>query len=409
MSRNRKWWHKANHDRVLRDQFVWNLPDEALGLLTRIQCMTGSTERGHETGVLCSEAGDKMSADELAFLLSRGDAEQEARIMHRLSVLARAKQICPRALERGQIKLLHWQEDQEMPASQDGERKRSEADERMAEEVQAFRPDLVRFFAKLGNRAVTDGELLSFIKAVTGKYSKTQNKFLEFLWSEGVLARDADGLNRLASLAPPAPAGVGFSGGGAASPTLAGTGEENFPNGKFPVEIDPDPETDIDLGMRIHSQLDSAGDGGGAGGASEAGDTGSRERPAFCRTPSAASGSPPDASGDKPCQFVLQEPGDAWRCSDVLAASIEFLSRCPGWQEKRYGNNPSSSVVLRSKWRELRENPHVGPEEAERIWRACLDGAITDKLDRQGWKSWVAIFMKRMRVQVDVLKPMGVK
>jgi hypothetical protein len=394
---------------VLRDQFVWNLPDEALGLLTRIQCMTGSTERGHDTGVLCTEAGDKMSADELAFLLSRGDAEQEVRIMHRLSLLSRAKQICPRALERGQIKLLHWQDDQEMPATQDSDRKRSEADEKLVEEVKAFRPHLERLFAKLGGRAVSDAELLSFIKAARGGYLKTQNKFLEFMWSEGVLARDADGLSTLASLASPAPAGVGFSGGGAASPTLDGAGEENFPVGKFPIEIDPETEPDIDLGMRIHSQLDSAGDGGGAGEASEAGNTGHWERPAFCRPETAAaSGSPPDAFGAKPCQFVLQESGDAWRCSDPLAASIEFLSRCPGWQEKRYGNNPSSSVVLRSKWRELREASHVGPEEAERIWRTCLDGAITDKLDRQGWKTWVAIFLKRVRVQLEVLKPMEV-
>lgn len=449
MSRCRKWWHKTNHDRVLRDQFVWNLPDEALGLLKRLECMVGSTERGHEKGVLCSDSGDKMSVDELTFVLSHGDADREALLRHRLALLARAKQLCPRALESGFVKLIHWAEDQEMPASVDNDRKRSEADEQLAKDARSFRSHLERLVSKLGNRRVSEGEVLSFIKAVRGGYSKTQNKFFEFLCSERVLIRDADGLYALAALAPEVPAGVGFMDSGDGPAGGVGAGAGNFPCGKFPIEIDPDPEEDPEMERPSSFQLDSAGAGGGTSGASAgrpAAFTGGFERTgkgrtAFCRPETrSASGSPPDASGTRgmddgrrrtddgagravaresgmeseqaeggglgtPSPYRLIEPGDAYRCGDPVAASIEFLSQCPGWQQKRSANQPSSAVALRGRWGELLNDPEIGPEVAERIWRVCLDQAITDRLERQGWTSWVAIFQSRIKRQVAMYKP----
>jgi hypothetical protein len=405
--------------------------------------MTGSTDRGHESGVLCSESGDKLAVDKLTFILSRGDEAAEALIVHRLQLLARAEQICQRSLERGFVKLLHWRDDQEMPASADGSRKRSRAEEKEAGEAVAFRPHLEKLFARTGKEVVTEGDVLSFIKAARGGYPKTQKRFFQFLLSEGVLARDREGLVALAALASPAPAGVGFSGSGDAPPEEAGDGEENFPDGKFPIETEPekDPETE----MGIHPQLDSAGVGGGTVEASAAHLVGSQGgshfertgegkppfssgRTAFCRPESgaaavhegshfersgtrSASGSPPDAlrneGGHEASPYGLVEPGDAYRCSDPLAASVEFLSQCPGWQAKRSANQPSSAVALRGKWTQLREDPAIGPEIAETIWRTCLDQAITDRIERQGWKSWVAIFQSRIKRQADVYRPMG--
>lgn len=374
MSRNRKWWHKTNHDRLMRDQFVWNLPDEVLGLLKRLECWVGSTERGHETGFLCHEDGEKISRPALTLQLSRGDKKVEAKIDRRLEMLANAKELCPLALKRGQVRLLKWQSDQEAPATVDSARMRESSDEAMVKEAKAFRPELQRYFNKLGDRPVSDGDLLSFIKAMRGGYSKTQKKFLEILKSEGVLTCDSDSLSTLASLATDSPAGVGLSGDRSGSATNVGTGSENLSERKF--SINPDSEPNIDLGMRIHSQLDSAGDGESV------------------------------ASEARPITFALCEPSDAYRCPDPLAASIEFLSQCPGWSEKRFQNKPSSAVVLRSRWRELREDPTIGSAEAERIWRTCLDAAITDRLDRQGWKCWVAIFQTRVLRQVEVLRPL---
>lgn len=422
MSRSRKWWHKCNHDRVLRDQLAWNLPDEALGLLKRIECMVGSTDPGHETGILHTESGEKMPVSKLTQIFSRGDEVAEAQLVRRLDQLARAEQICPRALERGQIKLIHWKADQEMPSNADGSRKRSEAEDKEAAGAITFREHLEKLFACLGKSAVTESDVLSLIKAARGGYPKTQKRFLQFLLSEGVLTRDREGHVALAALASPAPAGIGFSGSGDASTGAVGAGMENFPNGKFPIEIDPEPEKR----MGYHSQLDSAGAEWGAGEASAGRRAALQGRP-HCKRPEtrSASGSPPDASagrdsefavhgsgpsprgsGQHPAEFGLVEPGDAYRCSDPLRASIDFLSQCPGWAQTRFGARPCSAAVLRGRWRDLRKDPDLGPEVAEQIWRTCLDQAITDRIERQGWKSWVAIFMKRVHRKTEFFKPM---
>lgn len=419
MSRNRKWWHKCNHDRVMRDQFVWSLPDRALGVLMRLECMTGSTDEGGATGFVCAEDGSRVSVDDFIFLFARGDEQREKQIVDDLHLLARVKQLCPRALERGQLRLLSWAQDQEMPASQDNARKRSAADEKLLTEASAWGDELERLSARLGGRrAFSDDEVLSYIKARRNGYAKTNLKFLEFLIESGVCARGADGLVTLASLASPAPAGVGFSGVGCPSTQDAGASGEVSLVGKFPQEREL--ETESRKGRHSSSQLDSAGRM--EGGAGEASDrlAGPRERPAFCRTPVSASGSPPDAScpedGGRKTEVgavhgfersvsnggtALVEPGDAYRCADPLRAAIEFLERSPGWSASRYGDRPCSATVMRAKWRDLRQA--IGAEESERIWRVVLDQAITDKLERQGWRNWVGLFLTRVDRQAKFI------
>lgn len=95
----------------------------------------------------------------------------------------------------------------------------------------------------------------------------------------------------------------------------------------------------------------------------------------------------------------MREPGDAYRCDDPLRASIDFLARCPGWAQTRFGDRPCSATVLRAKWRDLRES--IGASEAERIWRVVLDQAITDRLERQGWRNWVGLFITRIDRQAE--------
>ena len=365
MSRSRKWWHKVNHDRLLRDQFVWNLPDEVLGLLTRIQCMAGSTEKGHASGVLYAESGEKISVDDFCFLMSRGNKEQAAVVRERLDVLCQAKQLI---VKNGSIKLASWEGDQELPANLDCDRKRSSADEALASAARGFVDELERFSTRLCRREFSEPELLSFIKARRGGYLKTQKRFLEVLIETGVCRYDADGLVALASLAPAAPAGVGFSGAGGDGAESAGGLGENFPNGKFPIE--PDPEEESRKGSYLTSQLDSAGGGG------------RRER-----------------SEEEFPAVVLDVPGDAYRVEDVLAASMSFLCRSPGWQGRRCGDKPPSAQVLRSLWRKLRDD--VGPPAAERIWREVLSAAIEDRLDKSSWRNWVGLFVSRVNRQLE--------
>jgi len=389
VSRNRKWWHKTNHDRVMRDQFVWSLPDRALGLLMRLECMTGSTDEGCASGILCAEDGSRVPLDDLLYLLSRGDDAREQEIQADLKLLARTKQVCARALERGQVKLLNWEADQEMPASQDNARKRSAADEKMFQDASGWGDELERLSGRLGGRrAFSEGELLSYIKARRNGYLKTNLKFLEFLVETGVCQRAADGLVALASLASDPPAGVGFSGAGDASQQDAGAGSKISPDGKFPKEREPEREARKERHSSF--QLDSAG--GGGSDASEASACGApdQEGPAFCRTPAPAGSF---------CE--LHEPGDAYRCPDPLRASIDFLSRCPGWCQTRCGDRPCSATVMRARWRDLRASEHVGAVETDRIWRVVLDQAITDRLDKQGWRNWVGLFLKRVERQVE--------
>jgi predicted phosphodiesterase len=105
-----------NHDRVMRDQFCWNLPDEALGLLKRLECMVGSTVRGNESGYLCDESGRNITIGDLVFVLGHGDDARENGIRESLKLLLRARQIkCnhPDLPNYGHLHLCFWKNDQQ--------------------------------------------------------------------------------------------------------------------------------------------------------------------------------------------------------------------------------------------------------------------------------------------------------
>ena len=400
MSRSRCWWHKCNHDRVLRDPYVSALPYEALGLLTHLQCLVGSTVRGHESGILHSEDGARITVDELLFLLSRGDEVQEAAIKRSLQLLVRARQVkCNKQdLEPdGHLRLMHWKADQGLAKSGDVERKRAAAERAREEEAAQVGAHLERFIKRL-NRSVSEEELLTFIKARRGgrPQQRTCEAILEIWFEQGVLVRDADGLCALASLA------VGSSapplGAGGVGPVGDGVVGEILPVGKIPVELELDP----DKRVLPNSQLDPVGRAPAAHGGGETEEPTASEGnhqdyrdsqpPANAGQDKLNVGAGPESLAD--CMY---EPGDAWRVNDPVHAAGRLLSGLPGWNDHHQPDRgrPKSEYVLLARWKDLRRDH--GPKLAAELWRTILQGVISDKIEGHSWKTWTGIFLKRLK------------
>lgn len=410
--RFRKRWHKQSHDRKLRDVFWMRLSFEDKGLLSQIECMVASTMEGDESGVLYGEDGRKISVEEFLFLIG-GDEDSVSASLKRL---CRARQIDARRLESGSIKLLHWHDDQELPATGDSERKRVEADAKLAEEVEQFVPMLRAWFESHGKERVLESDLLSFIKARRGGYEKTRIRFLEFLYKTGVLVTDS---NALASLALP-PSGVGV---GAVS-CAVGAGGKIVPDGKFPADRDQDQEPEkvslsgnqlVPVGGRAdtrpflaggeserserHSMAASFLGAHGADGAD------SDSPPADSRRTDSGHAVPPSreerpivpAQSAEECCF---EPGDAWRVRDAIQATERILCDTAGWNSvpPRKGvrtDRPLSQHALLALNHRLREE--YGPKLADRMWRTCLSRLIGEMAERRAYRkappnSWTALF-----------------
>lgn len=397
MSRRRMWWHKVSHDRILRDPYVSALPYEALGLLTHLQCLIGSTTRGYETGILHSEDGHRISVRELLFLLSRGDDAREVSIRKSLQLLIDARQVkCnkPDLDDDGNLKLLHWASDQELAHSGDVDRKRAAAEDARRAEADEVGKHLERWFGRL-KRAVSDEELLSFIKARRGgrPQQRTCESILEIWFEQGVLLRDADGLSTLASLAcPPLETGADGSAGD-------GTGREIFPDGKIPVEeeleLDPDEE-----GILPNPQLNPTGRGAplahgrGGGQASEASGRSAGSPLPVGQRPDSPAPMLSQSEADSIAEMMF-EPADAFRVKDALKSAEKLLSELPGWNfQHDPPHNPASTYVLRGRFKTLRKDH--GPKLADEIWRTILRGMIQDKLEGHSWTKWIGIFMKRL-------------
>jgi hypothetical protein len=382
----------------LRDPFWMRLPFEAKGLLSHIECMAGSTLEGYEKGVLYGTDGGKLSVDELLFLIGDGSSARNAEISGMLSLLVTARQLDKRAFDAGAIKLVHWHEDQETPASGDVERHQMKASEELVEEAEALHGPLAGWFAELGGRKVTEAELNGFLYARTGKYEKTRIRILRVLFDSGFLVRDS---SALASLALP-PAGVGV---GAVSARV-GSGGEIVPAGKFPADQDQDPDKDSLTGI----QLVPVGAGAGARPLLEGGERERSEGGGFL-PPAIRGGHVPPSREERPIpppecsEDCLFEPSDAFVVKDPIHATERFLSGTSGWNSipPRHGfpsDPPLSQDALLSQYAAM--SKRLGPKEATAMWRECLSRLVADFIDRRASRrqpphSWAALFMSQLQ------------
>lgn len=398
--RYRRRYHKCAHDRKLRDPFWMRLSFEAKGLLSQIECMAGSTLEGYEKGVLFGPDGGKLSVDEFLFLIGDGSSARNADILGVLNLLVTARQLDKRAFDAGAIKLVHWHEDQETPASGDVERHQVKAEEELKDQAEELHGPLARWFSALGGRKVTEAELDGFIYARTRKYAKTRNRILSFLFDSGFLVRDS---SALASLALP-PAGVGV---GAVSSRVGG-GLEIVPDGKFPADQDQDPDKDSLLGI----QLVPAGAGAGTRPLLEGGERERSEDGGFL-PPAVRGGHVPPSREERPTpppqcvEDCLFEPSDAFVVKDPIHATERLLSPTAGWNSvpPRHGvpsDPPLSQDALLSQYAAMSKK--LGPKEATAMWRECLSRLVADFIDRRASRrqpphSWVALFMSQLQKQ----------
>jgi hypothetical protein len=369
-----------NHDRLIRDDYVQNLPPEVFGVLMWLHCRVGATLKGHESGILCDEDGRRQTVTDFLYLYARGSEERAEVARRALGQLVRARQIKlsnPADESECYIKLVFWAEDQDLAGSGDVDRKRAAAEDARKEEAAQVAEHLGRWFKRLG-RSATDAELLSFIKARRGgnPQQRTCESILDIWHEQGVLVRDGDGFSTLASLAR-SPLGTGSA--GTVGSVGVGAGGEIFPDGKIPVELELNP--DPDKGTLQSSQLDPVGWVGG-GGASERSDEASPRSRASRDVPTAM------------CDFMF-EPADADRVRDPVHAAEQFLSKLPGWNTVHSHDRPKSEYVLRGKWKDLRQR--YGPKTADEMWRMVLKGVISDKIEGHAWNSWTGIFMARLK------------
>jgi len=387
--RYRRRYHKCAHDRKLRDPFWMRLSFEAKGLLSQIECMAGSTLEGYEKGVLYGPDGGKLSVDEFLFLIGDASSARNKEILVLMKLLVTARQLDKRAFDAGAIKLVHWHEDQETPASGDVERHQVKASEELIEEAESLHGPLEGWFTELGGRKVTEPELHSFLYARTGKYEKTRNRILRVLFDSGFLVRDS---SSLASLALP-PAGVGVG----AIPVRVGGGLEIVPVGKFPADQDQDPEKDSLTGI----QLVPVGAGAPARPLLAGGERERSEEGGFL---------PPDRQ-ERPIPYpesvedCLYEPGDAFMVKDPIHATERFLCGTKGWNRvpPRTGvpsDPPLSQDALLSQYSAMTKK--LGPKEATQMWRECLSRLVADFIDRRASRrqsphSWTALFMSQLQ------------
>ncbi len=399
--RYRKRYHKNAHDRKLRDQFWMKLPFEAKGLLSHIECMVASTIDGYASGVLYGEDGSKISVDEFLFLIGDGSNARDQEILEMLKLLCRARQLNARKMEgSGTIQLLHWSEDQETRPTGDSERHARKATREIEEAANSLIDPLKAYFDALGNRKVTEGDLLSFIKARSGFYLKKQKAVLQFWYDSGVLSLDS---SKLASLAPP-PLVVGVGG----DLVGVGVGGEYSPPGNIPADQDQDQEK----GSPLATQWGPGGGGGSARSEHCAVVPDSISVPVGHRPD--VSDSPPPVHlcrGERPIQPAaelcdhLHEPGDAFRVEDAVQATERLLCNTPGWnsvppRKDVRSDPPLSQHALLALNHRLRE-AH-GPKVADEMWRTMLHWLIAEMIDRRVYRKapprcWTAVFSKRLR------------
>lgn len=407
--RYRKRYHKCAHDRKLRDPFWMKLSFEAKGLLSLIECMMGSTMEGDHTGVLHGEDGHKISADEFLFLIGDGSDARDEEIKKLLKLLCRARQLNARRFENsGTIQLVHWHDDQEVPASGDAERKRNAAYGKHKDEADELHGPLSAWFKALGNRKVTQGELLTFIKARAGGYSNKHRSILQIWYDSGVLSEDS---SKLATLALP-PSGVGLG----ADSVGAGAGENMSPSGNIPADQDQEPEKDSLTGIQLVPVGASADTRShlGEGGESER----SEQRDVASDSISASAGRGPSVSDpvhpsrdERPipppvalCDCLYQ-PSDAYEVDDPIHATERLLCETPGWNSQPprqdvKSDPPLSQHALLARYRSM-SKAH-GPKAATEMWRQCLSALIADMVERRAMRStpprsWTALFMSNLK------------
>jgi hypothetical protein len=401
------------HDRWLRDQSIRTLPFDVQGLLALLHAMVASTIPGNESGDLYGEDGTRLKVEDLLFQLCGVDDAREEWMLRSLKLLVRARQLNAKSFEKGYVRLVHWREDQEMPANGDVERKQVSADAAMVEEAKAFVPVLEKWFAEHGHEKVMESDLLNLIRVRRKGYAKTQIRFLSVLFSSGVLVKDA---STLASLALP-PSGVGSVG----NTVGVGAGQKIVPVGKFPVDKNKEPEPDKDTPSGI--QLVSVGAPADTrshlvGGESERSERQVEPAPHDSQpgrsdfSSSSDSGRSSDSQplgAERPimppvqhCDFMY-EPADAFRVEDPVQAAERLLCSTPGWnsvEPRGEKDPPLSQFAILARWKAMRRDQ--GPRAADVMWRWCLQAHIEDMTERRALRrspprSWTGLFMSRLK------------